>query len=168
MSAAILLALILPLFGAAGIAASHRYADLRECITLITSVLLLVTVVFMLPQVAAGARPELILFDLLPGLALAFKVEPLGMLFAIVAAALWPLNSLYSIGYMRGNKELHQTRFYICFAVAIASAIGIAFAGNMLTLFIFYEVLTLSTYPLVTHKGNDEARAGGRVYLVYY
>jgi multicomponent Na+:H+ antiporter subunit D len=66
---------------------------------------------------------------------------------------------------MRGNKELHQTRFYICFAVAIASAIGIAFAGNMLTLFIFYEVLTLSTYPLVTHKGNDEARAGGRVYL---
>jgi multicomponent Na+:H+ antiporter subunit D len=165
MTTAIVLALLLPLLGAAGIAIAGRHADLRECVTLVTSVLVLLSVVFLVPFIAAGERPELALFDFLPGLALAFKVEPLGMLFAIVAAALWPLNSLYSIGYMRGNQEQHQTRFYICFAIAIFSAMGIAFAGNMLTLFIFYEVLTLSTYPLVTHKGNDEARAGGRVYL---
>lgn len=165
MSGAILLTLLLPLLGALGIAAAGRYPDLRECVTLITAVLLLVVVVFMIPGIAAGERPELTLFTLLPGLSIAFQVEPLGMLFATVAAALWPLNSLYSIGYMRGNNEHQQTRFYICFAIAISSAMGIAFAGNMLTLFIFYEVLTLSTYPLVTHKGNDEARAGGRTYL---
>lgn len=87
------------------------------------------------------------------------------MTFACVAALLWPLNSLYSIGYMRGNQEQHQTRFYICFAIAIASTIGIAFAGNLLTLFIFYEALTLSTYPLVTHKGTEEAKQAGRLYL---
>ena len=165
MSNAILLTLLLPLLGAVGIAAANRSPDLRECVTLITAVLLLVVVVFMIPGIAAGERPELTLLTLMPGLTIAFQVEPLGMLFATVAAALWPLNSLYSIGYMRGNNEQQQTRFYICFAVAISSAMGIAFAGNMLTLFIFYEVLTLSTYPLVTHKGNDDARAGGRTYL---
>ncbi|MGF1525792.1 MAG: proton-conducting transporter membrane subunit [Candidatus Competibacterales bacterium] len=87
------------------------------------------------------------------------------MLFAAIAAGLWPLNSLYSIGYMRGNDEKHQTRFYVCFAIAIASALGVAFAGNLLTLFICYEALTLSTYPLVTHKGNADAVRAGRIYL---
>ena len=165
MSSAILLALLLPCLGAIGIAAAGRYPDLRECVTLITSVLLLVTVVFLIPAVAAGERPTLELLTIMPGLSLSFTVEPLGMLFATVAAALWPLNSLYSIGYMRGNKEHAQTRFYVCFAIAIASAMGVAFAGNLLTLFIFYEVLTLSTYPLVTHKGNEEAKQSGRLYL---
>ena len=165
MSAAIILALLLPCLGAIGIAAAGRYPDLRECVTLITSVLLLLTVVFMIPGIAAGDRPTLELLTIMPGLSLSFTVEPLGMLFATVAAALWPLNSLYSIGYMRGNKEHAQTRFYICFAIAIASAMGVAFAGNLITLFIFYEVLTLSTYPLVTHKGNEEAKQSGRLYL---
>ena len=87
------------------------------------------------------------------------------MLFACVAALLWPVNTLYSIGYMRGNNELNQTRFYICFAIALSSTMGIALAGNLLTLFLCYEVLTLSTYPLVAHKGNEEARKAGRVYL---
>ncbi|PSQ94112.1 MAG: cation:proton antiporter, partial [Proteobacteria bacterium SW_6_67_9] len=100
-----------------------------------------------------------------PNVALAFEVEPLGMLFALVASLLWPINSLYSIGYMRGNGEHAQTRFYICFAIALASTMGIAFAANLLTLFVFYEVLTLSTYPLVAHHEDDEARLGGRVYL---
>ncbi|HBC54330.1 MAG TPA: cation:proton antiporter, partial [Alphaproteobacteria bacterium] len=71
----------------------------------------------------------------------------------------------YSIGYMRGNDEANQTRFYVCFAIALASAIGIAFAGNMLTLFLFYEILTISTYPLVAHKETPEAKAGARIYL---
>ncbi len=66
---------------------------------------------------------------------------------------------------MRGNKEQNQTRFYVCFALSLASAIAIAFAANLLTLFFFYEVLTLITYPLVTHAGTDKARAGGRTYL---
>jgi multicomponent Na+:H+ antiporter subunit D len=66
---------------------------------------------------------------------------------------------------MRGHHEANQTRFFFCFAIAIMSALGIAFSGNMLTLFVFYEVLTISTFPLVTHSGTDEARRAGRVYL---
>ena len=81
------------------------------------------------------------------------------MLFALVASGLWIVNSIYSIGYMRGNDETHQTRFYVCFALALAATMGIAFAGNLLTLFLFYEVLTLVTYPLVTHHGTEDARA---------
>jgi multicomponent Na+:H+ antiporter subunit D len=75
----------------------------------------------------------------LPGLPLAFRVEPLGMLFALIASGLWIVNSVYSIGYMRGNAEQHQTRFYVCFALAIAAALGVAFAANLFTLFLFYE-----------------------------
>ena len=162
---AILLALLLPCAGALGIRIAGHQPNLRESVTLTTAALLLVTVLSLLPAVMAGERPSVTLFDIAPGLSLSFTVEPLGMLFALVAAALWPLNSVYSVGYMRGNQEHAQTRFYICFAIAIASAVGIAFAGNMLTLFIFYEVLTLSTYPLVTHKGDAAALKAGRVYL---
>jgi multicomponent Na+:H+ antiporter subunit D len=100
-----------------------------------------------------------------PGLAIAFKVEPLGMMFSLIASGLWILNSIYSIGYMRGNKEKHQTRFYICFAIAISATLGLAYSANLLTLFIFYEVLTFSTYPLVSHKGNEAAVKGARTYL---
>ncbi len=102
---------------------------------------------------------------MLPGLPIAFLVEPLGLLFALIASFLWIINSLYSIGYMRAHHEKNQTRFYVCFAIALASAVAIAFAGNMMTLFVFYETLTISTYPLVTHAGTDKAKRGGRVYL---
>ena len=88
------------------------------------------------------------------------------MIFALVASTLWILNSFYSIGYMRGHDEPRQTSFYVCFAVAISSTIGLAFSKNLVTLFVFYEILTLSTYPLVAHKGNDEARYGARIYLL--
>ena len=88
------------------------------------------------------------------------------MLFALIASSLWIVNSIYSIGYMRANDEPRQTRFYVCFAVALGSTIGIAFAKNLFTLFLFYEALTLSTYPLVTHKRNAEAMRAGRIYLL--
>ena len=113
-----------------------------------------------------GARPEAQIIEVVPGLELAFKVEPLGMLFALVASSLWIVNSIYSIGYMRANDEPRQTTFYVCFAVALGSTIGIAFAKNLFTLFLFYEALTLSTYPLVTHKRNEEAVRAGRIYLL--
>ena len=114
----------------------------------------------------AGERPELHLFEILPGLSVAFSVEPLGMLFALVASGLWIVNSLYSIGYMRANGEQRQTVFYVCFAAAIAATMGIALAGNLFTLFLFYETLTLVTYPLVTHSQTHEARVAGRLYLL--
>jgi multicomponent Na+:H+ antiporter subunit D len=92
-------------------------------------------------------------------------LEPLGMIFALVASFLWIVTSLYSIGYMRGNGEPRQTSFYVCFAIALAATAGIAFAGNLFTLFLSYEILTLSTYPLVIHKQTPEAIRAGRVYL---
>ena len=72
---------------------------------------------------------------------------------------------LGGIGYMRGNKENKQTRFYTCFALALAATMGVAFAANLFTLFLFYEMLTLSTYPLVSHKGDPATVRSARVYL---
>ncbi|MCB2018929.1 MAG: hypothetical protein KDF54_15695 [Hydrogenophaga sp.] len=158
-------ALLVPSLGAVGIALAGRWPNLREGITLVTAALLLFCVLNILPSVLEGARPAVALLSVMPGLELAFKVEPLGMLFALVASGLWIVNSLYSIGYMRGNEEAHQTRFFVCFALALSATMGIAFAGNLFTLFVFYEVLTLITYPLVTHHGTDKARNGGRTYL---
>ena len=162
---AIAAALLVPLAGAVLIGLAGSRPNLRESITLATAAVLLGCVLQVLPAVAAGMRPGLAWLTVLPGLQLAFEVEPLGMLFALVASGLWIVNSLYSIGYMRGNREAHQTRFYVCFALALAATMGIAFAGNLFTLFVFYEILTLVTYPLVTHHGTDDARRGGRVYL---
>lgn len=162
---AILACMTVPLVGASLISLARRLPNLREGITLVTAVALLACVLSLLPVVLGGARPGVVLFSLLPGLQIAFEVEPLGMLFALIASSLWIVNSLYSMGYMRSNKEANQTRFYVCFALAIASTMGIAFSSNLFTLFIFYEFLTLSTYPLVTHHGTEKARDGGRVYL---
>jgi len=161
----IVLALAIPLFTAAGVFLASPWPNLREGITLLGSVLLFFTVIALLPDVLAGERPSLQLAEILPGLNISFTIEPLGMLFATVAATLWPINSLYSFGYMRGNNEGNQTRFYLFFAIALSSVMGIAFAGNLITLFIFYELITLSTYPLVTHAGHAKARDAGRIYL---
>lgn len=164
-SSLIAAAFLIPLAAAALIPLFDRQPNLREAVTLIAAGLLAWTVWSLAPAVVAGGRPELYLLTIVPGIELGFKVEPLGLLFALVASTLWIVNSVYSIGYMRGHNEPRQTSFYLCFAVAIASTMGIAFAKNLFTLFIFYEVLTLSTYPLVTHKGDKAAMDGGRVYL---
>jgi multicomponent Na+:H+ antiporter subunit D len=161
----ILTTMALPVLGALGIALAGRWPNLREAVTLLTAALLFAVVYLLLDPVLAGQRPAIELASPLAGLPVAFAVEPLGMIFALVASGLWIANSLYSIGYMRRNNEAHQTRFYICFALAIGAALGIAFSANLLTLFLFYEVLTLVTYPLVTHAGNEPARKGGRTYL---
>lgn len=162
---AIPLALAVPVFGFVLIWLLDKSPNLREGATLITGVVLLGLVITIFSAAAAGARPEFTFFDVIDGLPIAFKVEPLGALFALIASGLWLVNSVYSIGYMRGGNEQHQTRFYMAFTIAISSAMGVAFASNLFTLFIFYEILTLSTFPLVTHKGDDAARRGGRVYL---
>jgi multicomponent Na+:H+ antiporter subunit D len=160
-----LLAVGIPLLGAVLIRVTGDSPNQRETVTLVTAGALFVTVMAMLAPFRAGADMHVELIAPLPTLPLALRVEPLGMVFAGVASTLWIVNSVYSIGYMRGNGEAHQTRFYVCFAIALASTMGIAFAGNMLTLFVFYEMLTLSTFPLVTHHEDDEARRGGRTYL---
>ena len=161
----IILALSLPLLTAVGILITGHRENIREAVTLTGSLLLTVTVLVITKNILNGVRPELILLELVPGIFIQFNVEPLGLIFAFIASLLWPLTSVYSIGYMRGNNESNQTRFYFFFAISILCAIAIAFAGNLITLFLFYEALSLSTYPLVTHKGNADAKRGGRVYL---
>ena len=164
-SQAILAALLLPFLGAIVVVLLGRWPNLREATSLTTAGALFGTVVTLSRSVRDGAMPELQIIEVMPELWLAFRIEPLGMLFALVASGLWIATTLYSIGYMRAHEEPDQTRFYACFAVAIAAAIGVAFARNLFTLFTFYEVLTFSTYPLVTHSRTPEARRAGRVYL---
>jgi multicomponent Na+:H+ antiporter subunit D len=162
---AMLLALAAPTLGALLIWLTGARPNLREAMTLLTAACLFALVLAVLPSVVAGERPEVRLVEMFPGLGLTFTAEPLGVTFALVASLLWILTSVYSIGYMRGHHEANQTRFYVLFAVSLAATVGVAFAGNMLTLLVFYEVLTISTYPLVTHSGTEEARRAGRVYL---
>ena len=157
------LAVWVPLLGAVLIVLAGRWPNLREGVTLVTAV----TLFALVASVAFGdpAPVEVTLIELLPGLTLGLHNETLSILFAMVASGLWIVTSVYAIGYMRGNKERHQTRFYACFAIALCGAVGVAFSSNMLTLFVFYEVLTLSTYPLVAHKEDEKAKRGARVYL---
>jgi len=159
------LALAAPLVGTVLIVLTGNRPNLRETVTLVTAVVMFLLVASLLPTVMAGGQPEVTLGYMLPGLPLLLKLEPLGMIFALVASFLWIVTSIYSIGYMRGHHEQNQTQFYAFFAVALFSAIGVAFAGNLLTLFVAYEVLSVSTYPLVAHHRTDEAKRGGRVYL---
>ena len=161
----ILLALVLPLGGAVGISLCGRWPNLRETITLVTAAVLGLIVINLYLRLQQGADLSLQIAEPLPGLPIYFAIEPLGMMFALVAGLLWFITSVYSIGYMRGHHEKNQTRFYAMFAIAIGSAMGTAFAGNLFTLFLFYEILTISTYPLVAHAGTDKARRGARTYL---
>ncbi len=162
----VIAALTIPLIGALIIPLFHNAPNIRESVTLVTAGALALTVWSLLPHVLAGGRPTAIDLAVVPGLSIAFAVEPLGLIFALVASTLWLVTSVYAIGYMRGNDEPRQTSFYVCFAVALWATMGIAFAKNLFTLFIFYEILTLSTYPLVAHKANGEAIRAGRIYLL--
>lgn len=162
----IVVAILAPFVGALIIPVVGRWPNLRETVTLVTAVVLCLSVASLLPAIMAGGRPEVQALEVAPGLSLAFQVEPLGMLFALVAASLWIVNSIYSIGYMRAHHEPRQTGFYVCFALALGSTIGLAFSRNLFTLFLFYEALTIVTYPLVTHKQDGEAQRSGRLYLL--
>jgi len=159
------LSIILPMFAVVGIVATGRKPDLREGVTISTSLVLLYFVIKLYQGIKQGESISVQWWEILPGLQLSFNIEPLGMIFALIASFLWIITTVYAIGYMRSHQEQNQTRFYACFAIAIGSVMGIAFAANLFTLFIFYEVLTLSTYPLVTHAGTKEAKKGGRIYL---
>jgi multicomponent Na+:H+ antiporter subunit D len=159
------LALAVPLLCVAGVVALDRWPMVREAVSLVAGACLLVLVLLIATAFDEGAAFHLVLASPFPGLPLAFSVEPLGVVFALIASGLWIVTTIYSVGYMRAHHEVNQTRFYAFFAVAIAATIGIAFSDNMITLFVCYEVLTISTFPLVTHSGTPEAKRAGRVYL---
>jgi multicomponent Na+:H+ antiporter subunit D len=164
-STAIYLSILFPAIATVGNIVWRDSPNLRDGFTLLCAVLTFGSVLVVLDNVGGGTTPPVPLIGVLPGIELAFAVEPLGLLFAIIASGLWILTHLYGVGYMRGNDEKHHARFFACFGIAISSVMGIAFASNMFTLFLFYEILTISTYPLVAHKGTPEAIAGARTYL---
>lgn len=161
----IFLAILLPVLAMTGNMAFRNRPDLRDGFTLLCAVLTFGAVLGVLANVGNGTSEAVALFDVFPGLPIAFSVEPLGLLFALVASGLWIVTHIYGVGYMRGNKESHHARFFASFSLAISAAIGIAFSANLLTLFLFYELLTVSTFPLVAHKGTPEAVRGARIYL---
>lgn len=163
----ILIPVLLPLFAAVVINILGRVAsdNVRDGFHTLMAIVTFYFVCQIYPEVTAGGRPEFFVADIFPGASLSFKVEPLGMLFGLVASGLWIVTSVYAFGYMRGHDEQNQTRFFTCFASAIGFAIGVAFSSNLLTLFAFYECLTFSTYPLVTHYQDDAAKRAGRIYM---
>ncbi|KAA9398755.1 monovalent cation/H+ antiporter subunit D family protein [Haloarcula sp. CBA1130] len=141
--------------------------NLREGVTLTVAFAKFGIIASMVPGVLSGTEYEFVIGQFATGIELAFNVDPLGLLFGLLASLLWIVTSFYSIGYMRGLDEHAQTRYFASFAASLASAVGVAFASNLLTLFVCYELLTVSTYPLVTHDETDKARAAGRKYLAY-
>lgn len=162
-----LAAVLISLLGSIPIMLSGRSPNLRESWTLLAALGKVVIVVSLLPAVLAGGGYEFVIAEVVPGVPLALRVDAMGMFFALVASILWFFTSLYSIGYMRSLGEHAQTRYFASFAVAISATLGVAFSANLLTLYLFYEMLSLSTYPLVTHEQNAEARHSGRKYLTY-
>jgi len=159
------IAMGLPLVAVAWVAAFGKLPNVREAGSIAVSVATFLVCCLLSCYVFAGQRPSVTVGDMMPGFSISFTVEPLGMLFALIASGLWILTTIYAIGYMRGHHEINQTRFFCCFALAIFAALAAAFAGNLFTLFVAYEIMTISTYPLVTHHGDEKARAGGRVYI---
>ena len=146
---------------------SGKRPNVRESWTFVAGFIKFTLVVSMLPAVLQGREFVYTLATPFPEVPIQLQVDPLGMLFALVASFLWIFTSMYSIGYMRGLEEHGQTRFSAFFALALSSTIGVAFSANLFTLYLFYEILSLATYPLVTHHQDHEARISGRKYLAF-
>ena len=163
-----LLAVLVSAVGALFIIFFGKKPNIRESWSLIAGVLKLVIVLSMIPAVVYDKTIiTYSLFTILPGIEIGFRVDAFGLLFAMGASLLWIATSFYSIGYMRSTNEHSQTRYFACFAVSLSATIGVAFSANLFTMFLFYEILTIITYPLVAHKGTPEAKAGGRKYAIY-
>jgi multicomponent Na+:H+ antiporter subunit D len=162
-----LLAILVSLAAVPLILLSSAKPNLREAWTIIAGLIKFSLVLTLLPGAIEGNSVELHLFDIAPGLPLALNADPFGVYFAVIASGLWIFTSFYSIGYMRGAGEKKQTRYFASFAVCLSATIGIAFSANLLTFIVFYEMLTLATYPLVIHNEKREAINAGRKYLAF-
>jgi multicomponent Na+:H+ antiporter subunit D len=139
----LLLALLAPLAGAGLVMATGRRPNVREACSFLSAVVLFGLTASLIPEVRAGHTLGYTVFEMLPGLAVRLRADALSMIFAVSASFLWILAVSYSAGYMRGLKEHAQTRFNACFALALFGAIGCAFADNLLTLYLFYEIVRM-------------------------
>ncbi|OGS94980.1 MAG: cation:proton antiporter [Gallionellales bacterium RIFCSPLOWO2_12_FULL_57_18] len=162
-----LLAVLVSAIAAVLVMLSYRRPNLREGWSLGAGVIKFLIVVSMTPVILSGGIIQYTVFKILPGVELAFKVDGIGLLFATTSSFLWIITTVYSMGYMRTLEEHAQTRYYTCFAIALSSAMGVAFAGNLFTLFFFYEILSLCTLPLVIHNEGAKDWDAGRKYLLY-
>src|SRR5512137_920010 len=163
----LVLALLAPLLGAGLVVLAGRHPNLREGCSFAAAAVLFSIVASLVPDVWTGSRLAFHLFSILPGISVSLRADSFSMIFALVASFLWVLTVVYSMGYMRGLQEHEQTRFNACFALALFGSIGCAFADNLFTLYLFYEVVSISTYPLVAHHQDREGYEGGRKYLTY-
>ncbi len=162
------IAVLIPVGAAALVAlTTGRWPNLRDSWSSIAAVALLVVIFLMLADTLDGRAAKSTLLELSPGIEIALRADPAGMIFGGLASGLWVLAGIYAVGYMRGGHEHKQTRFFTAFALSIASAVGVAMAENLLTFVLFYELLSLFTYPLVTHRETEEAIVAGRKYLTY-
>ena len=160
-------AIVVSLCAIAPIAIFRNRPNLREMSTIVASFTKFGLIVSMLPTILDGKIIECTVVTVGPGLDISFRVDAMGMFFALTASFLWMITSFYSIGYVRGTNEHAQTRYFIFFAAAMSSAIGVAFSANLFTTYEFYEVLTLCTFPLVAHKQTREALKGAGIYFVF-
>jgi multicomponent Na+:H+ antiporter subunit D len=163
----LLIALLIPLIATLGVMVKGDNENIREGISSVSSILLLLVVGSMIPAVLHGKTLIFHMFTILPGVSVTLRADAMSMIFAIVASSLWTIAVFYSMGYMRGLKEHAQTRFNACFALAIFGAIGVAFSDNLFTMYLFYEIVSICTYPLVAHHQDDEGYNGARKYIIY-
>jgi multicomponent Na+:H+ antiporter subunit D len=163
----LLIALLIPLIGTLGVMFKGDNENIREGISSVSSILLLLVVGSMIPAVLDGKTLVFHMFTILPGVSVTLRADSMSMIFAMVASSLWTIAVFYSMGYMRGLKEHAQTRFNACFALSIFGAIGVAFSDNLFTMYLFYEIVSICTYPLVAHHQDEEGYSGARKYIIY-
>lgn len=166
-TAFILIPLLLPALTALLNMVSGRSPNLRESFSVLGAAATFVTTLSLLPHVVAGGTYSLTLFEILPGAAVKLRVDGMSLLFALTSSFLWILAGFYCVGYMRGLNEHAQTRFYVCYSATIFSAVGVAFSGSLLSLYLFYELVSIFTYPLVMHHQDLAAYDGSRKYISY-
>ncbi|MGD0843924.1 MAG: monovalent cation/H+ antiporter subunit D family protein [Geobacteraceae bacterium] len=163
----LIIAPMIPMVTALLIMAARKRPNLREGLSVAGALLTFAIVVSLLPHLLAGGTYSYTPLTLYPGVSLKFRLDGLGALFAFTSSFLWIAAAFYCIGYMRALKEHAQTRFYVCYAVSVGAGVGVAFAGSLFTLYLFYELISIFTYPLVMHHQDEEGYLGGRKYIIY-
>ncbi|MCX5813200.1 MAG: monovalent cation/H+ antiporter subunit D family protein [Proteobacteria bacterium] len=146
---------------------SGKRKNVREFWSIAGSILTFLSVASMVPDIMNGNRILYTVSTIAPGISFNFRVDALSLVFGIISSFLWIFATFYNIGYMRSLNEHAQTRYYACFAIAILGAQGVSYSGSLFSLYLFYEVITIFTYPLVAHHQDTEGYAGAKKYIVY-